>query len=199
MGSGERVRLVRRVACAREDVVRTDVEELCVPLACESREDLRTRCVDLAAERGLVLCLVHGGVRSRMEDGVGRNRLKDGTHDVLVRQREDLRGDSVYLVTACRALLYTVVSQLSRCTCDENFHSNPPFVSFFLLYHKTVVTRNHFFSRNNRCLLLYRRDCECDRCALVQFTPERDLDVVPLGDPTGNRESEPRAARLLGA
>jgi hypothetical protein len=129
---GEGIRLVGLVPRAGENVVRADVEELCIALACEPCEDLCARCVDLAAERGLVLCLVHGGVRSRVEDGVGCDSLEDGSHDVLVGQRKDLRGDTVYLMAACLALRNAIITQLSRCTCDENFHRNPPF--FYFVY-----------------------------------------------------------------
>ena len=63
-----------------------------------------------------------------MEDGVRFNRIEDGAHDVLVGEREDLRGDAVYFVSARPALLYAVMTQLSRRTCDEDLHSNLSFL-----------------------------------------------------------------------
>ena len=66
-----------------------------------------------------------------MEDGIGLCRLDDSTHDILVGQGEELGGDSMHLVSARLALLYTVLAQLSSRARDEDFHSNPPFLWMF--------------------------------------------------------------------
>ena len=68
-----------------------------------------------------------------MENGIRLHGLEYGTHDVLVGQREEFGGDTVYLVPARSALFHAVMTQLSCCTCDEDFHSNPPFFFFFLI------------------------------------------------------------------
>ena len=63
-----------------------------------------------------------------MEDGIRLGRLDDGTHDVLVRQRKELRGDAVYLVPTRTELLHAVIAELPRRSRDEDFHRNPSFL-----------------------------------------------------------------------
>ena len=122
------IRLIRRRARPGENVVRTDVEEPDPALRSKACEDLRPRSIDETAAGRLVLCLVHGGVCGCMEDGVRLGRLDDGTHDVLVRQRKELRGDAVYLVPTRTKLLHAVITELPRRSRDEDFHRNPSFL-----------------------------------------------------------------------
>ena len=122
------IRLIRRRARPGENVVRTDVEQPDPALPGKTCEDLRSRRIDETAAGRLVLCLVHGGVCGRMEDGIRLGRLDDGTHDVLVRQRKELRGDPVHLVPARTELLHAVIAELSRRSRDEDFHRNPSFL-----------------------------------------------------------------------
>ena len=159
------IRLIRRRARPGENVVRTDVEQPDPALRGKACEDLRPRRIDEAAAGRLVLCLVHGGVCGRMEDGVRLSRLDDSTHDVLVRQRKELRGDAVYLVSARTKLLHAVIAELPRRSCDEDFHRNPSFLfhayypcflspCLLLLYHKGTAHGRRLFSIHYARLLL---------------------------------------------
>ena len=126
--AGHIIRLIRRRARPGENIVRTDVEQPDPALRGKACEDLRPRRIDETAAGRLVLCLVHGGVCGRMEDGVRLRRLNDGTHDILVRQRKELRGDPVHLVPARTELLHAVIAELPRRSRDEDFHRNPSFL-----------------------------------------------------------------------
>ena len=125
---GDGIRLIGLCARAGEDIVRADVEELYIPLRGKAGEDLCSRCVDETAAGGLILCLVDRRVCCRMENGVGGELVEHRAHRLLIREGEHPRGDTVYLVPACLALLYAVIAELAACACDEDFHCNPAFL-----------------------------------------------------------------------